>query len=314
MTPGPATLRLGSRGSPLALWQARFVAGKLEAAHPGLRVEISIIKTEGDQRTDVPLTVAGGKGLFVKEIEDALSASRIDLAVHSLKDLPTEQPEGLLVASILARHDPRDALLSEEGWDLDSMPEGTVVATGSPRRRCQLLRRRPDLGMTLVRGNVDTRIRRLREGRFGAIVLAMAGLERLGLDEVPAIPLSPEICLPAPGQGALAVETREDDPRTRERVLVLDDESTRAAVVAERSFLAGLGAGCLAPAGAFGRVEAGSLRLRAMVGDPDGSRLLADGIEGSASEAERLGDALARRLLASGGEAILADARREGAV
>lgn len=307
-----SVVRLGSRGSTLALWQARYVAGLLERAHSGLRVDIRIIKTEGDQRLDLPLTVVGGKGVFVKEIEEALEAGEIDLAVHSLKDLPTDQPEGLEVTAVLKRHDPRDGLLSVEGWNLETLPKGTSVATGSPRRRCQLMRRRPDLVMTLVRGNVDTRIRRLREGRFGAMVLAMAGLERLELREVPAHALPPGICLPAPGQGALAVESRADDRAVREIVSVLQDETTRDCVVAERSFLAGLGGGCLAPAAALATIDEGTLRLEAMVGDPDGSREIRRSAAGEPSKALAIGKDLAGRILAEGGDAILADARAEG--
>lgn len=305
-------LRLGTRGSPLALWQARFVAGLLETAHPGTDVEIRIIKTEGDQRTDVPLTVVGGKGVFVREIEEALLAREIDLAVHSLKDLPTEQPDGLAVTAVLARHDPRDALLSGEGWDLETLPRGASVATGSPRRRCQLMRRRADLEMTLVRGNIDTRIRKLREGQFAAMMLAMAGLERLGLREVPATPLPPEICLPAPGQGALAIESRSSDARVEDAVGVLDHAVTRAAVVAERSFLAGLGGGCLAPAAALAVVRDGVLRLEAMVGDPNGAREVRRTASGAPEAAEGIGRALAAEILGAGGDAILAEARAEG--
>lgn len=291
------------------MWQARYVASLLEAAHPGVRTDIRVIKTEGDQKQDVPLTVVGGKGVFVKEIEEALLAGEIDLAVHSLKDLPTEQPNGLAVTAVLKRHDPRDGLLSTEGWDLETIPPGTSVATGSPRRRCQLMRRRPDLVMTLVRGNIDTRIRRLREGRFGAMMLAMAGLERLEMREVPAHPLSPRVCLPAPGQGALAVESRVDDAKVRSFVTVLEHEATRRCVEAERAFLAGLGGGCLAPAAALAAVENGSLRLEAMVGDPDGSREIREESSGVPEEAVRIGDELAKRVLAGGGAAILADAR-----
>ncbi len=305
-------LRLGTRGSPLALWQARYVAGLLETAHAGTSVEIRVIKTEGDQRTDLPLTVVGGKGVFVKEIEEALLAREIDLAVHSLKDLPTEQPRGLAVTAVLARHDPRDALLSPEGWDLASLPRGATVATGSPRRRCQLMRRRADLEMTLVRGNIDTRIRKLREGRFAAMMLAMAGLERLGLREVPAIPLPPEVCLPAPGQGALAIESRAGDPPVEDAVRVLDDAATRASVVAERAFLAGLGGGCLAPAAALAVVRDGVLRLEAMVGDPDGAREIRRAATGAPEAAETIGAALAAEILGAGGNAILSAARAEG--
>ncbi len=305
-----ARLVLGTRGSPLALWQARHVSTRLEAAHPGLSVEIRIIRTEGDRVTDRPFGEMPGRGFFVKEIEDALAARRVDLAVHSLKDMPTEQPAGLGIAAVLNRHDPRDALLSVEGWLFAELPKGTVVATGSPRRRSQLLHARPDLSMCLVRGNVDTRIRKLREGRFGAMVLALAGVERLGLhEEVPLKPIPIDVCLPAVGQGAVAVETRADDATTRGFVETLTDADTLRCVLAERAFLERLGGGCLAPATAHARLEEGRIVVDAMVGDPDGRRLLRDHVEGSPEDGPRLAEALADTLLAAGGEAILMDAR-----
>ena len=240
-------LVVGTRGSPLALWQARHVSSRLESANPGLAVELLVIKTEGDRVTDRPFGDMPGRGFFVKEIEEALEARRIDLAVHSLKDMPTEQPGGLVIGAVLNRHDPRDALLSVEGWSFAEIPNGTLVATASPRRRSQLLHARPDLGMCLVRGNVDTRIRKLREGQFGAMVLALAGVERLGLDEVPLRPIPIDVCLPAVGQGAVAVETRSDDATTRGFVETLTDAATLQCVLAERAFLNRLGGGCLNP-------------------------------------------------------------------
>jgi hydroxymethylbilane synthase len=307
----PARLRLGTRGSPLALWQSRHVAALLEAAHPGLQVELIVIKTEGDasQKADVPLTQGDGKGIFVREIEDAMLERRIDLAVHSLKDLPTEQPAGLVVTATLERADPRDGLLAPGAPALEQLPVGTVVATGSPRRRAQILHVRPDLRMTLVRGNVDTRVRKLKEGQFGAMVLAMAGVTRLGIDAMPIRPIPFEISLPAPGQGAIAIETREDDAGTRSAMVPLDHPATFAAVRAERGFLAGLGGGCLAPAAAHGRIEGGRMLLDGMVGDPDGRRRLRDRVEGDPDAPEALGRELAKRILARGGDAILKDAR-----
>jgi hydroxymethylbilane synthase len=303
-------LRLGSRGSALALWQARHIAARLAEAWPGLDVAITIIKTEGDQRLDVPLTASGGKGVFVKEIEDALLGSTIDLAVHSLKDLPTDTPAGLTLAAIPVRHDPRDALISASARRVADLPQGAVVATGSPRRRCQLLAVRPDLKFTLVRGNVDTRLRKLEQGDFDALILAVAGIERLGLTAAPYTPIPLDVCLPAPGQGALALETRADDAESRRLVAVLDDPATASCVVAERAFLAALGAGCLAPAGAFARIEAGRLAMDAMVGHPNGRALRREAIAGASHEAEALGAAIATRLLASGGDEILRQARQ----
>lgn len=305
----PHHLRLGTRGSPLALWQAKHVASRLEGLHPGLQVELVLIKTGGDQIASVPISQVGGKGIFVKEIEDALLAGEIDLAVHSSKDLPTEQPDGLVLAAFLERHDPRDSLLSVQGCEVDDLPEGTVVATGSPRRRCQILHRRPDLRMTLVRGNVDTRVRKLREQQFGAMVLAVAGIERLGITAVPYRPIATEICLPAVGQGVVAVETRASDGATRTAVKPLCDAATTAAVEAERAFLRRLGGGCLAPAAAYARVADGGVRIDAIVGDPDGRRLLRQHVEGDAARGEELGEALAASLLEAGGEGILRDAR-----
>jgi hydroxymethylbilane synthase len=305
-------LVLGTRGSPLALWQARHVSQLLTDAHADVEVELLVIKTEGDRRTGVPLDAVGGKGLFVREIEDALLDGRIDLAVHSLKDLPTEQPPRLTIGAVLLRHDPRDAVLSVEGRAFEDLPEGSTVATGSPRRRCQLLHARPDLLMAPVRGNVDTRVRKLVDGSFKALVLALAGIERLGVTGAPARPIAPEICLPAVGQGALAVETRQDDARTRARVEPLTDDRTLRAVSAERAYLRRLGGGCLAPATAFARVDDGRVRLQAMVGDPDGRRMLRDSAAGAAIDAEALAERLAERLLEAGGEGILRDARAGG--
>jgi hydroxymethylbilane synthase len=307
---------LGSRGSPLALWQARHVADRLRAISPGLSVDITIIKTEGDQRIDVPLTASSGKGVFVKEIEDALLHGTIDLAVHSLKDLPTETPEGLTLAAIPARHDARDALVCRSARRVEDLPDRALVATGSPRRRCQLLRARPDLNFTFVRGNVDTRLRRLDEGQFDALILAVAGIERLGLLQAPYTPIPAATCLPAPGQGALAIETRVDDDATLRLVGPLGDPDSAACVAAERGFLAALGAGCLAPAGALATIVGQVLGLDAMVGTPDGRAELRDRIEGAPTEAQALGAALASRLLDAGGSAILRevrDAERSGA-
>jgi len=302
-------LRLGSRGSPLALWQAHHVAARLGTAWPGLAVDITIIKTEGDQRTDMPLTASFGKGVFVKEIEDALLGGTIDLAVHSLKDLPTETPAGLVLAAIPSRHDARDALVSRSGRALADLPQNALVATGSPRRRCQLLHARGDLRFTLVRGNVDTRLRKLDEGQFDALILAVAGIERLELTQAPYTPIPYSLCLPAPGQGALAIEIRAEDAATRRLVSPLNDPQTASCVAAERGFLAALGAGCLAPAGALATVVGDTLLLEAMVGYPDGRSQERDRIEGVPGDAETLGAALARRLLDAGGDLILREVR-----
>lgn len=302
-------LRLGSRGSPLALWQANHVGERLRDAWPGLVVDIVIIKTEGDRRAGATQPASFGKGIFVKEIEDALLEGTIDLAVHSLKDLPTATPAGLSLAAIPRRHDARDALICRSARHVAELPKDALVATGSPRRRCQLLHARNDLRFTHVRGNVDTRLRKLDEGRFDALILAVAGIERLGFTDAPYAPIPYSLCLPAPGQGALAIEIRADDAATRRHVAPLDDEETARCVAAERGFLAALGAGCLAPAGAFATIAGDVLALDAMVGYPDGREQMRDRLEGAARDAEALGAALARRLLDAGGDAILRDVR-----
>src|SRR5262245_573237 len=302
-------LVVGTRGSALALWQSRHVRERLAGLHPGVVIEEAILKTAGDRRQAESLDVLGGTGFFVREIEEALLAGTIELGVHSLKDLPTEQPPGLAIAAVLERHDPRDALLTIEGIPLESLPEGSAVATGSPRRRSQIRHARPGLRMVPVRGNVDTRVGKLRDGAFDALVLALAGIERLGIRSVRAPPLPPEIFLPAVGQGALAVEVRADDAVTRALVGPLAHDATLRAVLAERAFLRRLGGGCLAPATAYARTLGDRIRIDGMVGDPDGRRLLRDAIEGAAAEGARLGEDLAERLLLAGGRAILSDAR-----
>jgi len=311
-------LILGTRGSALALWQARHVAGRLLEHHPGVKIVERIIKTEGDIQQSAPLG-ASDVGVFVRRIEQAMSAGEIDLAVHSLKDLPTEQPEGLVIACVPPRHDPRDALLSREGHAFENLPSGTVIGTGSPRRRTQLLHARPELKTASIRGNVDTRIRKLAEGQFGAIVLALAGLERLGLDSVPYRPIESSICLPAVGQGALGLETRADDDRVKELIAVLDDATSHHAVIAERAFLRTLGGGCLAPATAYGRIDEDRLVLRAAVGDADGVELMRDEETGPPPDARgdaavvnaaaETGRRLAERMMQAGASELLRQSR-----
>ncbi len=302
-------LVLGTRGSPLALWQAHHVADRLREESPFLDVELQIIATAGDQKADLSLASSSGQGLFVREIETALLNGTIDLAVHSLKDLPTETPAGLKLSAILKRHDPRDALVSRSSRSIYDLKPGARIGTGSPRRRCQVLHARADISVLPVRGNVDTRLRKLEEGQFDALILAVAGIERLGLTAAPYAPIPVSVCLPAPGQGALAIETRVDDEATREQVAFLHDAATASCVAAERSFLASLGAGCMAPAGALGTIAGQTLGLEAMVGYPDGRSLKRDRVEGALSEAERLGAELAHRLFDAGGDAILREVR-----
>jgi hydroxymethylbilane synthase len=289
-------LVIGSRGSPLALWQSRWVAAELEKL--GIATTIEIIKTTGDKITDVALSKAGTKGLFTKELEEALLDGRIDLAVHSLKDMPTELPAGLILAATPVREDPRDALV---GSPLARLPEGARVGTSSLRRMAQLKDLRPDLVIESIRGNVDTRLRKLDEGQFDAILLAAAGLNRLGLSERIAELLPAEVMCPAVGQGALAIETRDEDSPAR----ALDDRATRVAVTAERAVLAGLGGGCQVPIGAHAWLEGETLHLRAAVIAPGGGQPLIRTAQGPAAEAQALGEALAGELLASGAARIL---------
>ena len=292
-------LVIGSRGSQLALWQARWIASRL--AERGCETRIEIIETTGDKITDVPLAQVGTKGLFTKEIEEALLDGRVDLAVHSLKDLPTELPSGLVIGAIPEREDPRDALV---GSKLDQLPAGVTVGTSSLRRAAQLRKMRPDLVMESIRGNLDTRLRKLDEGQYRAIVLASAGLTRLGWAHRISEVLEPEIMCPAVGQGALAVETRESG-YAKETCESLDHTATRAAVTAERAVLAALGGGCQVPIGAYAEVEDEMLRLIAVVISPDGGRLVRENSSGPVREAERLGSELGDRLLAAGAREIL---------
>ncbi|MGH9638699.1 MAG: hydroxymethylbilane synthase, partial [Bryobacteraceae bacterium] len=285
-------LTIGSRGSQLALWQARHVADLLRRM--GVETRIEIIKTTGDRLSTAALVEAGGKGLFTKEIEEALLGGSIDLAVHSLKDLPTEQPEGLIIAAIPEREDPRDAIA---GSRLEDLPHGACVGTSSERRRAQLLALRPDLDVQPVRGNVDTRIRKLKEARYAAIVLALAGLRRLGLEKEAAQILSPEQMCCAAGQGALAIETRSGDAAI---CLPLDHEPTRQAVTCERAILGGLGGGCHRPVGAFAHVERGWMAVRAVAVSSGGTLLARASANGPGSEGIELASGVIRDLLAQG--------------
>jgi hydroxymethylbilane synthase len=292
-------LVIGSRGSQLALWQAHWVAGRL--AELGVETRIEIIKTTGDKITGVPLAKVGTKGLFTKEIEEALLAGSVDLAVHSLKDLPTDLPGGLIIAAIPEREDPRDAMV---GAGLDHLPAGAKVGTSSLRRSAQLRHMRPDLEIASVRGNVDTRLRKLDQGQYASIVLAAAGLRRLGWADRMVHVFDPEVMCPAVGQGALAIETR-DSGAGLETCRQLDHEPSRVAVTAERAVLRALGGGCQVPIGAHARVSGGVVNLVAIVASPDGGRLLRDSARGAASAAEGMGADLAARLLDAGGREIL---------
>ncbi|MGH7893331.1 MAG: hydroxymethylbilane synthase [Candidatus Binatia bacterium] len=297
-------LRLGTRGSALARAQADLVRRSIEERHEGLVVELVFIRTSGDRLQQGPLAPMGGKGLFVKEIEDALVAGTIDVAVHSMKDVPAALREGLVIGAIPPREDPRDVLVSHADG-LDGLPSGTRVGTASVRRRAQLLARRRDLEVTILRGNVDTRLRRWRAGDFDAIVLAAAGLARLGIEEPAARPLATDLLLPAVGQGALALECRADDAATRDVLTRLDDPPSARAVAAERAFLCRIGGDCNTPLAAHAVAADDRLRLRARVSDLDGVRWVEDELEGLGEEAATLGQALAERLLARGAGALL---------
>jgi len=353
-------LVIGTRGSALARWQAEHVAHRLRQASQGLEVELKIIRTKGDKILDVPLAKVGGKGLFVKEIEDALLRSEVDLAVHSIKDVPSELPEGLILTAVSQREDPRDALvlrsansggvslardatggvapprrraglrsrhrslpatprlslkpspdlqtveLVSTAGDLSALPHGAVVGTSSLRRRCQLLHQRPDVKVLDLRGNVDTRLRKLDQGQYDAILLAAAGLKRLGQAHRICQTLEPETMVPAVGQGALGLETRLDDPEVRRLVTAtLHHGPTATCVAAERALLAQLGGGCQVPVAGFARISGEILEIQAVLGHPSGQPLLREQDQGEISAPEALGEAVAERLLARGGREIL---------
>lgn len=299
-------LRIGTRASPLALWQARSLQSALKAALVDVQTEIVTIRTEGDRTLDTPLPLIGGKGVFTSELEEALLRSRIDCAVHSLKDLPTEPRDGLVLAATLPRGDARDALISRFRNPFADLPEGACIGTSSVRRAAQILSRRPDLKIHDIRGNVDTRIARALDpgGDYDGIVLARAGLERLGRTEVISETLEVETVVPAPGQGAIAVQTRDEAERV-EAVTVVSHFPTFAAVAAERAFLEGLGGGCSAPVGAFGHIEEGMLILRGRVCAPDGTRQVDVALQSQVPDIQAAREA---------GETLAEEARRKGAL
>ena len=301
------TLTIGTRGSRLALWQTHWVKAQLESRHPQLRIEIKTISTKGDRVLDVSLPKLGeqGKGLFTRELEEEMFAGTIDLAVHSLKDLPTELPAGLSLTAVCEREDVRDALVGGGGASFKDLRPGAVIGTSSLRREAQVRYARPDLRIAAVRGNVDTRLRKLEEGDYDAIILAAAGLLRLQYSHRITEYLSSDLMLSAVGQGALAVETRDGDERVQTLVRTLDHHATRLACTAERSFLKGLGGGCLVPIAAHCRVEGDALHLDGLVAKPDGSAVIRGGMMESAAAAEQLGQRLADELLRRGAGRLL---------
>ncbi len=297
---------VGTRGSKLALAQTNWVINQLKERYPSLTVETKIIKTKGDKITDVPLAKVGGKGLFVKEIEEALLRGEIDFAVHSLKDVPTELPAGLEIAIIPRRESPYDVLISRRGDGFWELPPGAKVGTSSLRRGAQIRAARPDLQIENLRGNLDTRLRKLKEGLYDAIIVAEAGLLRLGLKDTPRQRLPFDMMLPAIGQGALAIEVRAEDVELKESLQFLHHAETAFCVAAERAFLAALGGGCQVPLAALARMEGEDLLLEGLIADPEGQKILRSKRKGSPQMAQEMGRELAQELLARGGQEILA--------
>ena len=298
-------LRIATRESPLALWQAEHVRARLQAAHPGLEVTLVPMTTRGDQLLATTLSSAGGKGLFVKELEQAMLEGRADLAVHSMKDVPAHQPPGLALVAYLEGEDPRDAFVSNRYAQVSALPQGARVGTASLRRQSLLAAQRPDLQIGVLRGNVGTRLRKLDEGEFDAILLACAGLRRLGLEDRIREALDVERFIPAIGQGVIGIEARADDTRTRDLLAALHDRTSATRLSAERALSERLGGACTVPVAGHAVVNGGSIRLCAMVGAPDGSRVVRDEISGEASQGRGLGTELAERLLANGAREIL---------
>lgn len=302
----PKKLRIGTRASQLALWQANWIKSELERQYPGIEVELLKIKTMGDKILDVPLAQVGGKGLFVKEIEEAMLRGEIDLAVHSMKDVPTEFPAGLGLVVTTKREDPRDAFISD-GVKFSELRQGARIGTSALRRQAQLLKARPDLEMVIIRGNVETRIRKLKEDNLDAVILAAAGLNRLGFSNMVTELLDVDFSIPAIGQGALGLECRLDDTATIEALSFLNHPDTAAAVAAERALLARCEGGCQVPIAAHGTVNGATMTLVGLIASVDGKETVRDTMSGSVSDAVKLGRELADRLLAAGGKAILED-------
>jgi hydroxymethylbilane synthase len=296
-----ARLRIGSRGSQLALWQAHHISALLRER--GHEVELEIIKTTGDKIADVALAKVGTKGMFTKEIEEALAEGRVDLAVHSLKDLPTELSPGFEIAAITTRENPRDVFCSRKYTGIEDLPQRARVGTSSLRRQAQLKAVRPDLDIHPLRGNVDTRLRKLEAGEYDAIILAAAGLNRLGKTQLVRQVISAEVMCPAAGQGALGIEIRAGDTITRDHLAFLDDAAARATTTCERALLNKLGGGCQVPIGAFAELRNGRLHLEAIVADPDGTKVLRESRDGA--DPVQLGESVGNTLLERGGDAIL---------
>jgi len=299
------TIRIATRKSQLALWQAEYVGKRLQECHPGLIIELVTMSTQGDRVLDSPLAKIGGKGLFVKELEQSMLRNESDIAVHSMKDVPVELPQGLYIPTILEREDPRDAFVSNDYESLESLPHGATVGTSSLRRRCQIAEIRPDLDIQELRGNVNTRLAKLDQGDYHAIILASAGLKRLGMQARIRDVLTPQIMLPAIAQGAIGVECRLGDVDVEALLAPLNDENTHTRVKAERAMNARLQGGCQVPIGGYAEIEHGVIVIRGLVGRPDGSEIVHGVISGRPEDAEELGDVLGQDLLSRGAGAIL---------
>lgn len=313
--PRPGQLVIGTRGSQLALWQTNFIKSRIESTAPGISIEVRTIKTTGDKLLDSPLSKIGDKGLFTKEIEQQMLEGKIDLAVHSLKDIPTQIPAGLVIGAITEREDLRDVFIShpkKKHSSLNALPHGARIATGSLRRACQLLAFRPDFIIVSIRGNLNTRFEKLDHSDWDGMILALAGVKRLGWESRVTEILPLEIMLPAVGQGALAVEMRENDSRVADLLKDFHHEPTAIATRAERALLRHLEGGCQVPIGTYGRIEHGKLRLDAMIGSLDGKRIVRGEITGNTTHAEDLGVKLANDLVENGGREILEEIRRAG--
>ena len=298
---------IATRGSKLALWQAEWVRSKILALDPSLDVELLKIKTTGDKILDVPLAQVGGKGLFVKEIEEAMLRGEAGLAVHSMKDVPTDLPDGLHLGAILRREDPRDAFISSKYKSFNELPKGASVGTSSLRRSCQLLSIRPDINIVTLRGNLDTRLKKLDDGLFDAIILASAGVKRLGYESRIAEILSTEVSLPAIGQGAVGIECRTDDAFINNLILSLNHEETSVCVRAERAALKRLEGGCQVPIAAHAVLEGGRLFMRGLVGSVSGDRIIRGSLDGNPADAEAIGKSIAEDMLKRGAREILAE-------
>ena len=298
--------RIGTRGSLLAVWQANFIRDLLLSAFPELIPEIQIIRTTGDRNIDSPPSEIGGKGVFVKEIEEALLSGAVDIAVHSMKDLPAILPDGLIIGAVAKRHDPRDALVSKDKLKLGDLPEGARVGTGSLRRGAQILNLRPGLSIKRIRGNVDTRLRKLREGRdYDALMLAAAGLGRMGLIGEAAEIIPADVMVPAPGQGIIAIECREGDGAALDIISRINHAETWTAGTVERAFLRRLGGDCGIPAGCYAETHGGSVRVTGMIASPDGVTVIKEQYSGGAGDAEGIGGRLAELILDKGGRGLM---------